>query len=164
MIAISLRRLCDVCINVVLICLLALVLGSRGAEAALPMVNEVSKQPLMVHVDRLMRALAFVGHPISDADRAQIEAAAQEPDAVAIQKIQEVLDRHTLVGIEIDPIRKVTVVPTSAAAEKLVKNGWTTFLVKVHNPTGITETIDVDSPEAAMPYDFSRMGVVAQHL
>jgi hypothetical protein len=86
MMAISLRRLCDVCINVVLICLLALVLGSRGAEGALPMVSKVSKQPLMVHVDRLMRALAFVGHPISDADRAQIEAAAQEPDAVAIQK------------------------------------------------------------------------------
>jgi hypothetical protein len=42
MIAISLRRLVDVCINVVLICLLALVLGSRGAEAALPMVSEVS--------------------------------------------------------------------------------------------------------------------------
>jgi hypothetical protein len=159
MIAISLRRLVDVCINVVLICLLAFVLGSRGAEAALPMVSEVSKQPFMVHVDRLMRALAFVGHPISDADRAQIEAAAQEPDAVAIQKIQEVLDRHTLVGIEIDPIRKVTVVPASAAAENLIKNGWTTFLVKVHNPTGITETIDVDSPEAAMPYDFSRMQV-----
>ena len=159
MIATSLRRLFDVCISAVLICLLALVLGSRGAEAGLPMVNEVSKQPLMVQVDRLMRALAFVGHPISDADRAQIEAAAQEPDAVAILKIQEVLDRHTLVGVEIDPIRKVTVVPASATAENLVKNGWTTFLVKVHNPTSITDTIDVDSPEAAMPYDFSRMQV-----
>jgi hypothetical protein len=45
----------------------------------------------------------------------------------------------------------------------LSADGWTTFLVKVHNPTGITETIDVDSPEAAMPYDFSRMGR-AEHL
>jgi hypothetical protein len=128
-------------------------------QAALPMVQDVPKQPLMVHVDRLMRALAFVGRPISDADRDQIEAAAQEPEAAATLKVQEILDRSALIGIEIDPIRKLTVVSSSAAAEILTKNGWTTFLVKVHNPAGITERVSVDSPEAAMPYDFTRMQV-----
>ena len=66
---------------------------------------------------------------------------------------------HVLLGIEIDPIRKLTVVPSSAATESLTKNGWSTFLVKVHNSAAVTERVDVDSPEAAIPYDFSRMQV-----
>ena len=97
-----------------LVCVVQFLLVTFGSEtqAAVATVKDVPKQPLMVHVDRLMRALAFIGHPISDADRAQIDAAAREPDGVAIEKVQEVLDRHVLLGIEIDPIRKLTVVPS----------------------------------------------------
>ena len=153
-----LREFCYPSFLALLLCSSPLAFVSE-AQAALPMVQDAPKQPLMVHVDRLMRALAFLGRPISAADRAQIEAAAQEPEAAATLKVQEILDRNALIGIEIDPIRKVTVVPSSAAAETLTKNGWTTFLVKVHNPAGITEPVGVDSPEAAMPYDFSRMQV-----
>src|SRR4051794_14645615 len=111
----------------------------------------------MVHIDRLMRAMAFVGRPISDADRAHLEAAAQQPEPAAVRTVQEILDRHVLLEIEIDPVRKVTVMPTSSANEPLTKSGWTTFLVKVNNRAGLTDR--VDSPEAAMPYDFSRMQV-----
>ncbi len=77
-----------------LVCVVQFLLVTFGSEtqAAVATVKDVPKQPLMVHVDRLMRALAFIGHPISDADRAQIDAAAREPDGVAIEKVQEVLD------------------------------------------------------------------------
>ena len=74
------REFCCSSILALLLCSSPLAFASE-AQAALPMVQDVPKQPLMVHVDRLMRALAFVGRPISDADRAQIEAAAQEPEA-----------------------------------------------------------------------------------
>src|SRR5262249_32583350 len=120
-----LREFCYALFLALLLCSSPLAFVSE-AQAALPMVQNVPKQPLMVHVDRLMRALAFVGRPISDADRAQIEAAAQEPEAAATLKVQEILDRSALIGIEIDPIRKLTVVSSSAAAETLTKNGWTT--------------------------------------
>jgi len=73
--------------------------------------------------------------------------------------IQQVLDRYALVRVDIDPLRKVTVQPVSGSSETLMKNGWTTFLVKVSNRAGTTEELDVDSPQAAMPYDFSRMQV-----
>src|SRR5258708_27937245 len=164
MVTFPLPRLAENCRTVVLcllVCVAQFLLVTFGSEtqADVAMVKDVPKQPLMVHVDRLMRALAFIGHPISDADRAQIDAAAREPDAAAIEKVQEVLDRHVLLGIEIDPIRKLTVVLSSAATESLTKNGWSTFLVKVHNSAALTERVDVDSPEAAIPYDFSRMQV-----
>src|ERR1700680_499950 len=133
MVTFPLRR-CRPAVLCLLVCIAQFLLVTRGSEtqAAVAMVKDVPKQPLMVHVDRLMRALAFLGHPISDADRAQIDAAAREPDGAAIEKVQEVLDRHVLFGIEIDPIRNLTVVPSSAT-ESLTKNSWSTFLVKVHN-------------------------------
>ncbi len=164
MVSFPLRRLAENCrptVVCLLVCVAQFLLVTFGSEtqAAVAMVKDVPKQPLMVHVDRLMRALAFIGHPISDADRAQIDAAAREPDGAAIEKVQEVLDRHVLLAIEIDPIRKLTVAPSSAATESLTKNGWSTFLVKVHNSAAVTERVDVDSPEAAIPYDFSRMQV-----
>ena len=164
MVTFPLRRLAENCrpsVLCLLVCVAQFLLVTFGSEtqAAVAVVKDVPKQPLMVHVDRLMRALAFIGHPISDADRAQIEAAAREPDGAAIEKVQDVLDRHVLLGIEIDPIRKLTVVASSAATESLTKNSWSTFLVKVHNSAAVTERVDVDSPEAAIPYDFSRMQV-----
>jgi hypothetical protein len=124
-----------------------------------PIVEGVAKQPLMVHVDHLLQALSFVGRPVSEADRTAIFNAAQLPDDKATVAIQQILDRYALVRVDIDPIRKVLVVPMSGSSETLTKNGWTTFLVKVHNQAGVTDQVDVDSPQAAMPYDLSRMEV-----
>ena len=129
------------------------------SHAAGPMVEDVPKQPLVVHVNRLMQALEFTGRSLSEADRDRIRAAAGLPDANAARTIQDVLDHHALVVIDIDPNRKLTVSPASSTSETLTKNGWTTFLVKVVNRAGATEPVDVDSPEAAMPYDFTRMQV-----
>ncbi len=129
-----------------------------GASSA-PVVEGVAKQPLMVHVDHLLQALTFVGRPISDADREAIFKAAQLPDDKASVAIQQILDRYALVKVDIDPLRKVSVAPMSGSSETLMKNGWTTFLVKVHNQPGVTDQVDVDSPQAAMPYDLSRMEV-----
>jgi len=124
-----------------------------------PMVSGIPKQPLVVHVDQVLKALAFVGRPVSDADRNAIYAASQLPDDQAVAAIQQILDRYALVRLDIDENRHVSVVPMSGAAETLTKNGWSTFLVKVGNRAKSTDVVDVDSPEAAMPYDFSRMQV-----
>ena len=127
--------------------------------AATPIVEDVPKQPLTVHVNRVLEALNFIGRPISADERARIQEAAQRPDPEAVRTIQQILDQHALVVVEIDPQRKLTVTPATAAPEPLIKNGWTTYLVKVINRAGTTDPMDVDSPEAAMPYDFSRMQV-----
>jgi hypothetical protein len=130
-----------------------------GTASVPAIVTDIAKQPLMVEVDHLLQSLAFVGRPISEADRNAIYEAAKQPDDKAVVAIQQVLDRYALVRVDIDPLRKVTVQPVSGSSETLMKNGWTTFLVKVSNRAGTTEELDVDSPQAAMPYDFSRMQV-----
>jgi hypothetical protein len=130
-----------------------------GAAAVPSIVTDIAKQPLMVQVDHLLQALSFVGRPVPDSDRDAIYEAANLPDDRAVVTIQQILDRHALVRVDIDPLRKVTVLPMTGSSETLIKNGWTTFLVKVSNRAGTTDVLDVDSPQAAMPYDFSRMQV-----
>src|SRR3981081_1296455 len=111
-----------------------------GAASVPPIVTDIAKQPLMVEVDHLLQGLTFVGRPVSDSDRDAIYEAAKLPDDKAVVAIQQILDRHALVRGDIDPLRKVTVLPVSASSEALIKNGWTTFLVKVSNRAGTTET------------------------
>jgi hypothetical protein len=127
--------------------------------AQAPLVENVAKQPLTVHVEGLMEALTFLGRPLPEADRARLKKAAQLSDAEAAKEIQAVLDAQSLVVVDIDSNRRVKVAPLAATTAKLTKNGWTTFLVKIVNGAKSTDTVDVDSPEAAMPYDFSRMQV-----
>src|SRR4029077_1153581 len=131
--------------------------GVANAEAA--KVEGIPKQPLAVQVESIEEALRFLGRPISEADQDQLQKATQLPDAEAVASIRQILEPYTLVAIDIDPNRKLTVTPTSSTVNKLTKNGWTTFLVKVINRARSTDPVSVDSPEAAMPYDFSRMQV-----
>lgn len=119
----------------------------------------IAKQPLMLHVDHLIQSLAFVGRPIAEADREAIYKAADLPDEEASAAIQQVLDKYALARVDIDPLRKLTVLPMAGSTEPIVKNGWTTYLVKIQNRAKATDKLDVDSPQAAMPYDFTRMQV-----
>lgn len=138
---------------------LTLLMNASGAGAQSPVVKDVPKQPLVVQVEGLVETLAFLGRPLADKDRQALKDAAKLPDAEAVAKIQSILDAHSLVSVDINENRKVTVLPTSSATPKLTKNGWTPFLVKIVNNAGSTDVLDVDSPEAAMPYDFTRMQV-----
>jgi hypothetical protein len=133
--------------------------ASAVGEAETGKVEGLPKQPLVVQVESLEEALRFLGRPIIEADQAKLQKASALPDAEAVDSIQHILDPYTLVIIDIDPNRKVTVTPASGAENRLTKNGWTTFLVKVINRAHSTDPLSVDSPEAAMPYDFSRMQV-----
>ena len=64
------------------------------------------------------------------------------------------LDRHCLIGIEINPESRVKAVQGPAAA-RLVQNGWSVFLVKVHNEAGVTAELVAESPNAAPIYQQS---------
>jgi len=134
-------------------------LGTAVGYAQTAKVEGVPKQPLVVQIEAVEEALHFLGRPVTEADQQKLQKAAQLPDAEAVASIQETLDPYALVVIDIDPNRKLTVTPASGTTNKLTKNGWTTFLVKVINRANSTDPMFVDSPEAAMPYDFSRMQV-----
>src|SRR5688572_7599427 len=108
-------------------------------------VVQVEAQPLAAQAARIAEALAYVGAPLPDADRAALQAASARPDAAAA--IQAILDPHCLLEIHINPESRVKVVPGPARAE-LVAQGWRTFLVKVRNEAGVTAPLRLASPQA----------------
>jgi hypothetical protein len=123
---------------------------ASGQEASLPIVESVELQPLVAQVRRVVAALETIGEPIlSTEERAAIDAAAASTDErSAARSIQEVLDRHCLFGVTINPESRVKVERGPAKAE-LVEQGWRSFLVKVKNEAGITARLRFLSKNAA---------------
>ena len=83
----------------------------------------------------------MTGEPLPAAERAELR------QAKTVQEIQKILDRHCLVGININPESRVKVQEGPAKAE-LMEQGWRSFLVKVQNEAGVTAVLAVESPNA----------------
>ncbi len=140
--------------------LVSLAVGAAIAAAAaaaaradvVPVVVDVEFQPLSAQVKRVAEALELLGQPLSRDERASlnqaIDSAGGEP---AIRAIQAVLDKHCLIAIEINAESRVKASQGSAPA-RLVQNGWSVFLVKVHNLAGVTAELVAESPNAAPMY------------
>ena len=132
-----------------LLVLLAGLLAMRlRTEVAGGPAGAVELQPLAAQVGRVIEALNYLGAPLPEADRRAIQAAlsgSDEPAATA--RIQEVLDRHSLLDVHINPESRVHVTQGKARPE-LVEQGWRTFLVKIRNDAGVTARLRVSSPQA----------------
>ncbi|MGH9659055.1 MAG: CehA/McbA family metallohydrolase, partial [Bryobacteraceae bacterium] len=115
----------------------------------LPVVTKVEHQPLAAQVLRVVDALEFLGEPLPGDEPARLRrlAEATADRAAAIVEMQKILDRHVLVGVNINPESRVKVQEGPARPE-LVENGWRSFLVKVENEAGITPVLAIDSPNA----------------
>ncbi len=126
--------------------------GGPLSAADLAKVDGVAAQPLKAQVRRVAAALRYLGQPLSKAQEAALQAAVSETDErLAVTAIQDTLDPLTLAAVNINPESRVKVGPGAAAAE-LVEQGWTVFLVKVHNEAGVTAPLRVQSPNAAPVY------------
>lgn len=113
-----------------------------------PIITGIERQPLTAQVRRLLSATEYLGSPLPVADRAAIDAAINETDAVvAGRSLQQVLDKHVLYVVNINPEMRVKVAAGPAKAE-LVEQGWRQFLVKVHNEAGTTAALVGLSPNA----------------
>src|SRR3989442_1218183 len=97
----------------------------------LPIVSNVEHQPLGAQVLRLIEALQVAGNPLPANEAAElkklVDATSGNPAAVA--QIQKILDRHCLVGVNINPESRVKA-QEGPAKPDLVEQGWRTFLVK----------------------------------
>ena len=122
-------------------CLLAL------SAKALTVVTNVDLQPLHAQVARVTAALSYLGAPLSDAEIKELDAAPSLPQAQAVEKIQTILDRHVLFGVNINPEMRVKVQAGEAKPE-LDELGWRVFLVKVANESGTTAKLAGSSPNA----------------
>ncbi len=114
----------------------------------LPIVRDVEAQPLKAGIRRVADALNFLGQPFDAAQQAALRQALELGGDDAVEALQKALDPLVLVGVHINPESRVKVMRGPAEAE-LVQNGWTVYLVKVHNEAGVTGRLQVASPNAA---------------
>ena len=141
--------------------LLAAVAGltlSLRAQERLPPgpADGVPLQPLAQQVRRLESALRYLGQPVSAADHLAInEAIALADEQAAASRLQELLDRHVLAVVRINPESRVSV-EQGAAKPELVQGGTRLFLIKVKNEAGVTAPMTVQSPNTGRVYVPSR--------
>lgn len=121
---------------------------TAASAGELPVILGVDPQPLKAQAARVTQALSLLGSPLTEQQKAALDAATAEPDAVAAAtKIQAVLDPLCLIGVNINPESRVKV-DIGPALPQLVQHGWRVFLVKVHNEAGVTAPLAVNSPNA----------------
>ncbi|MGH9159748.1 MAG: hypothetical protein ACRD2X_07140 [Vicinamibacteraceae bacterium] len=79
----------------------------------------------------MVEAFDYLGVPLSAAEKRSVDAALDHDDERrAVLALQDVLDRHCLVYVHINPESRVKVAQGPAQPE-LMQNGWRTFLVQV---------------------------------
>ena len=132
--------------------ILLAVTGPSSRADELPPVLDVEFQPLSAQARRVAESLVMLGEPLGRDEAARLEKALDSTGGEpAIRAIQEVLDRRCLIGVNINPESRVKAVQGPAAA-RLVQNGWSVFLVKVHNEAGVTAQLAAESPNALPVY------------
>lgn len=112
------------------------------------LVQGVEPQPLLAQAGRLNEALSHIGSPLPPQLSRELEALKDRvPDETTVESIQQLLDPFCLAMVNINPESRVKVQAGPAAAQ-LRQEGWTCFLVKVHNEAGVTAPLGVESPNA----------------
>ncbi|MEP7106523.1 MAG: CehA/McbA family metallohydrolase [Ferruginibacter sp.] len=130
----------------------ALVLAQHQHEQlsskVLPFVTGVEAQPLLSQVTRLNDALTFLGSSLSQKDALRIKQLEHDTrEAEVVREIQDILDPYCLAMVDINPEARVKVFRGPAKA-KLIQDGWSSFLIKVHNDAGVTAILEVESANA----------------
>jgi hypothetical protein len=125
-------------------------------KRALP---QVDLQPFVAQVRRLVEAMDYLGEPFTDADKRALEQAFADENAErAAEAIQTVLDKRTLVRVQISPESRVSV-ERGAVQAALVEQGWRSFLVRVKNDAGVTAQLQAESPNAQLVYARGRSNI-----
>lgn len=118
------------------------------SEAAISAPVPVEAQPLSANIERLAQALEYLGASLPAHVRAMLLRAGQVRDATALQQL---LDPHVLLVVQINPESRVKVV-RGAAPAILQQAGYTPVLVKIVNESGATPRLRIGSPQAGPVY------------
>ncbi len=114
----------------------------------IPIIKSVEPQPLIAHAARIVEALEFVGSALPQQTKEQLEGVQQRSHtAASAQQVQQLLDPFVLAYVDINPESRVKV-HEGPVQPILNQEGWTTYLVKVHNAANITAALIPESPNA----------------
>ncbi len=132
------------------------------AAEPIPVVTGVEWQPLSAQIQRVLEAVDYLGVPLAVADRRALEQISPTAEDAAT-RAQEILDRHCLFFVNINPEMRVKVAAGPAKPE-LVEQGWRLFLVKVQNEAGATAVLHATSPHAQRLFNAPAADVPARWL
>lgn len=133
-------------------CSLTLCIVGVASGQGFDVITAVERQPLVAATKRLSEAMQFSGTPFdSGVSKALEEAYRLDGNIDCVKAIQNVLDPLCVVEVHINPESRVKVAE-GPVAKQLAEQGWTTFLVKVHNEAGVNPELHVQSPNAAPVY------------
>jgi len=125
--------------------------------------TSVGLQPLAAQTRRLLEALQSIGEPLPQDEIAALHAAFDSAvEADGVTKIQQILDEHVLLNIQINPEDRVSMTRGRAKAQ-LIEQGWRTFLVKVSNEADDTSRLTIDCPQALPMGHRSSGASIASH-
>ena len=123
--------------------------ASLAVAENVPVIGGVAPQPLSAQVVRISEALRFLGQPLTRERQQALDSALQESDeAKMVTAIQKTLDPLVLAFVTINPESRVKA-SAGISQPTLIQNGWTVFLVKVHNRAGVTAPLKIESSNAA---------------
>lgn len=124
-----------------------LCIATTAAHGALPQIDRVEAQPLLLLTQRLAEALQTLGAPLSAEQTKALDALNSETDEVKITiNLQRVLDPLCIAAVEISADGGMKI--TSGATAEVEENGWRTVLVKVLNRAGVAARLRIESPNA----------------
>ena len=109
------------------------------------LIVDVESQPLRSQVSRIVEALEYIGQPLDSRQHAALMKLETAESNEYVTKIQQLLDQLVIANVHINAESRVKVT-SGPAKPDLVQNGWSTFLIKVHNEAGITPALRIDSP------------------
>jgi hypothetical protein len=113
-----------------------------------PIVAGVEGQPLAANAARLVKALDFLGAPLPAEPAKALAKAIEDKDAKAIQ---QVLDKHVLFVVTINPEARVKAA-RGPAEPTIQQAGWTPALIKVVNESTVKKPLKVASPQSGEVY------------
>ncbi len=127
----------------------------QHAASSSSLIKDVEPQPLLAQALRLNEALNYLGSALSKEDQIKLKQLQDKPLTEETSKtVQTILDPYCLAMVNINPESRVKVERGGAAAH-LIQNGWTSFLVKVHNEAGTTARLKVESPNSKPAFHIS---------
>src|SRR5437660_10463181 len=110
--------------------------------------TRVPLQPFAQQVRQVETSLAYLGQPLAQNDADAInQAIGNANEAVAIEHLEQILDKYTLAIVDINAESRVKV-QSGPAKPELVEAGARIFLVKVINKAGVTPRLVAESASA----------------
>jgi hypothetical protein len=111
-------------------------------------VVDADGQPLGANVQRVLQTLEFLGAPLPEATTSALQKAAEGRNAA---KLQELLDPHVLLQVNISPEDRVKV-KRGPGSTRLQQGGFVPVIVKVVNESTSKKPLAISSPQAGLVF------------